>query len=139
MRLGNTTKYAFEALAYLIRSHARDERAQIGDIAATCDIPRKYLEQVLLDLKSNGLLESKKGQGGGYRLSRSPDQISIGEVLNAIQGDLLPLPEWIESDNPNFSTDSGLKDVVSRARDTVRRLFEETSIEVLVCRPETWT
>ena len=138
MRLGNTTKYAFEALAFLIRSHARDERAQIGDIAATCEIPRKYLEQVLLDLKSAGLLESKKGQGGGYRLSRSPDQISIGEVLSAIQGELLPLPAWIERDNPNFSTDSGLKEVVSRARDTVRRLFEETSIEVLVCRPESW-
>ena len=138
MRLGNTTKYAFQALAYLIRSHARDERAQIGDIAADCEIPRKYLEQVLLDLKSAGLLESKKGQGGGYKLSRSPDQISIGEVLSAIQGELLPMPAWIDDENSNFSTDSGLKDVVSRARDSVTRIFEQTSIEVLVCRPETW-
>lgn len=139
MRLGNTTKYAFESLAFLIRSYARDEWAQISDIAASCNIPRKYLEQVLLDLKSHGLLESKKGQGGGYRLSRSPDQISIGQVLEAIQGDLLPLPEWVEDQNSHFSTDSGLSDVVRRARDSVRRLFEETSIEVLVCRPETWT
>ncbi len=139
MRLGNTTKYAFQALTYLIRSHARDERAQIGDIAAACEIPRKYLEQVLLDLKSAGLLESKKGQGGGYKLSRSPDQISIGEVLSAIQGDLLPIPDWIDDENSSFSTDSGLKDVVSHARDSVTRIFEQTSIEVLVCRPETWT
>lgn len=139
MRLGNTTKYAFEAIAYLIRSYARDEWAQIADIAAACNIPRKYLEQVLLDLKSGGVLESKKGQGGGYRLSRSPDKISIGQALKAIQGELLPLPEWLEEPNANLSLDSGLRDIVSQARDNVRRLFEATSIEVLVCRPETWT
>ncbi len=138
MRLGNTTKYAFESLAYLIRSYARDEWAQIGDIAESCQIPRKYLEQVLLDLKVGGLLESKKGQGGGYRLSRSPDAISVGQVLQAIQGDLLPVPEWLQGDNPNFSTDSGLGDIVRQARENVRRLFDATSIEVLVCRPESW-
>ena len=138
MRLGNTTKYAFESLAYLIRSHARDEWAQIADIAAASGIPRKYLEQVLLDLKTSGILESKKGQGGGYRLSRSPDAISIGQVLSAIQGELLPLPEWLGDEGAAFSTESGLGDVVRQARDTVRRLFEQTSIEVLVCRPETW-
>ncbi|HEX9997071.1 MAG TPA: Rrf2 family transcriptional regulator [Abditibacterium sp.] len=138
MRLGNTTKYAFESLAYLIRSHARDEWAQIADIAAASGIPRKYLEQVLLDLKTGGILESKKGQGGGYRLSRSPDAISLGQALAAIQGELLPLPEWLEAENAAFSTDSGLGDVVRQARDTVKRLFDQTSIEVLVCRPETW-
>jgi len=139
MRLGNTTKYAFEALAYLIRSHARDEWAQIADIAAASGIPRKYLEQVLLDLKTGSILESKKGQGGGYRLAKSPEQISIGQVLAAIQGELLPLPEWIDDKNSAFSTDSGLGDVVRQARDTVKRLFDQTSIEVLVCRAETWT
>ncbi len=138
MRLGNTTKYAFESLAYLIRSHARDEWAQIADIAAASGIPRKYLEQVLLDLKTGGILESKKGQGGGYRLSKSPDQISINQVLSAIQGELVPLPEWIDDNNSTFSTDSGLGDVVRQARDTVARLFEQTSIEVLVCRPNSW-
>lgn len=137
MRLGNTTKYAFQSLAFLIRSYAREEWAQIGEIASSCDIPRKYLEQVLLDLKNSGLLESKKGQGGGYRLSRSPDQISLGQVMEAIQGDLLPLPEWMNED-ASFSTDSGLSDVVNRARALVHRTFDETSIEVLVCRPESW-
>lgn len=139
MRLGNTTKYAFEALAYLIRSHARDEWAQIGDIALSCGIPRKYLEQVLLDLKTGGLLESKKGQGGGYRLARSPDGISVAQVLEAIGGELVPLPDWLGDQSAHFSTDSGLRDVVARARDAVQSLFENTSIEVLVCRPSAWT
>src|SRR4028118_446587 len=96
MRLGHTTKYALEALAYLIRSHARDEWAQIAEIASTCNIPRKYLEQVLLELKEAGIVESKKGPRGGYRLSRSPDRITLGEVVSAVQGELLPLPDWLE-------------------------------------------
>lgn len=139
MRLGNTTKYAFESLAYLIRSHARDEWAQIADIATSCGIPRKYLEQVLLELKGGGVVESKKGQGGGYRLARSPDEISIGQVLAAIQGELVPLPNWLHEKNLFLSPDSGLGDVVAHARDAVQTIFDAASIEVLVCRPETWT
>jgi Rrf2 family protein len=138
MRLGQTTKYALEALAHLISCHARDEWGQIADIASACHIPRKYLEQVLLDLKNAGLVESKKGQRGGYRLSRSPDQISLGQVLEAVQGELLPLPEWLENSEANFSRDSGLRDVVDQARSSVQKIFEATSIEVLVCRPEAW-
>lgn len=138
MRLGNTTKYALEALAFLIRSHARDEWGQIAEIAKNCNIPRKYLEQVLLDLKNAGVVESKKGQRGGYRLSRSPDQISLAQVLGAVQGDLLPLPEWLETSGASFAADSGLKDVVHQARGAVQRVFEASSIEVLVCRPGGW-
>ncbi len=138
MRLGHTTKYALEALAFLIRCYARDEWGQIASIAESGGIPRKYLEQVLLDLKNAGVVESKKGQRGGYRLARSPDQISIGQVLQAVQGELIPLPEWLGSDNANFGCDSGLLEVVQHARHSVEQIFHATSIEVLVCRPENW-
>ena len=138
MRLGHTTKYALEALAFLIRSHAREEWAQIGDIAATCGIPRKYLEQVLLDLKTAGLVESKKGQKGGYRLSRPPDQIMLGQVLGAIQGDLVPMPDWLQDNKSSLSLESGLREIVLQARRNVQNLFDSTSIEVLVCRPDAW-
>jgi Rrf2 family protein len=139
MRLGHTTKYALEALAYLIRSHARDELAQIGEIAEVCDIPRKYLEQVLLELKSAGILESKKGQRGGYRLSRSPDKITLGEVVATVQGEILPLPDWLEGTENHLPEESGLREVVLQARNAVENIFNSTSIEVLVCRPESWT
>lgn len=140
MRLGHTTKYALESLAFLIRTHARDEWAQIAVIAETCGIPRKYLEQVLLELKNAGLVESKKGQRGGYRLSRPPDEISLGQVLAATQGELLPLPEWLQESSTNLALekDSGLRDVVEQARRKVERTFDATSIEVLVCRPDAW-
>ena len=138
MRLGHTTKYALEALAFLIRCHARDEWGQIKDIAASCGIPRKYLEQVLLDLKGAGLVESKKGQHGGYRLIRRPDEISLAQVMAAVQGELLPLPDWLDDSNQNFPSDSGLRDAVQQARHAVSKIFEATSIEVLVCRPQSW-
>jgi DNA-binding IscR family transcriptional regulator len=121
-----------QALAYLIRSHARDEWGQIGDIARDCDIPRKYLEQVLLELKSAGLVQSKKGQHGGYRLSRPPHEISLGQAISAIQGEWCRFPIGSTTAPPIFhrlrftrcggtSTQPGAK------------VFDATSIEVLVC------
>ncbi len=138
MRLGQTSKYAFQTLAYLIRSHARDEWGNIADIAQACHIPRKYLEQVLLDLKNAGIVESKKGQRGGYRLSRSPDEITLGQVVSAVQGELMPIPPWLEEPTIGLSSDSGLGDVVRQANLAVQKIFDSTSIEVLVCRPENW-
>ena len=93
---------------------------------------------MLLDLKNAGLVESKKGQHGGYRLSRSPDEISLGQVLAAVHGELVPLPDWLENDDSSFARHSGLRDVVEQARAAVARTFDATSIEVLVCRPESW-
>ncbi len=137
MRLGQTAKYAMQALAFLIRSHARDEWGQIGGIARDCGIPRKYLEQVLLDLKGAGLVESKKGQHGGYRLSRAPHEITLGQAIAAVQGELVPLPDWID-DLETEATDSALREVVEQARDQVQKVFDSHSIEVLVCRPASW-
>ncbi|HEX8550653.1 MAG TPA: Rrf2 family transcriptional regulator [Abditibacteriaceae bacterium] len=138
MRLGHTAKYAMQALAFLIRCHARDEWGQIADIAETCHIPRKYLEQVLLDLKGAGLVESKKGQRGGYRLARAPHEISLAQAIAAVQGDLLPLPSWMNENDANFSVEFGLRDVVQQAQTAVVKVFENASIEVLVCRPGGW-
>jgi Rrf2 family protein len=139
MRLGHTAKYALQALAFLITCHARDEWGQIADIAKEGNIPRKYLEQVLLDLKGAGLVESKKGQHGGYRLSRAPHEISLAQVVAAVQGDLVPLPDWLDDNSDDaFATDYGLRQVVQQARSEVQRVFDSTSIEVLVCRPGGW-
>lgn len=147
MRLGHTAKYAMQALAFLIRSHARDEWAQISEIASSCGIPRKYLEQVLLELKSAGLVESKKGQHGGYRLARAPHEISLAQAVGAVQGELLPLPEWLDASknadgngasDAGVATEYGLRQVVQQARDSVQKVFDSTSIEVLVCRPQGW-
>ena len=112
---------------------------QIADIAQSCEIPRKYLEQVLLDLKNAGLVESKKGQHGGYRLARPPHQISLAQAIAAVQGDLLPMPSWVNDTGVDFSTDFGLRDLMQQAQSAVYSVFDKASIEVLVCHPGRWS
>jgi Rrf2 family transcriptional regulator, cysteine metabolism repressor len=61
---------------------------RIAKIAERQKIPQKFLEQILSELKRGGFVESRRGADGGYRLSRSPDAITIGEVLRYVKGDV---------------------------------------------------
>lgn len=64
---------------------------QIQELSRTEDIPVKFLEQILLILKRAGLLRSKRGIGGGYQLDRSPDEITLGEIVTLIDGPFAPI------------------------------------------------
>jgi len=64
---------------------------QIQEIVREEDIPEKFLEQILIILKNAGFIQSKRGIGGGYFLSKSPDEISLGDVIRLIDGPLSPL------------------------------------------------
>jgi len=64
----------------------------IADIAAEENIPRKFLELILLDLRKNGILESRKGKGGGYLLAKPASEVSFGRVIRLMDGPLAPLP-----------------------------------------------
>lgn len=63
----------------------------IHDLAARADIPVKFLEQILLDLKRGGFVESRRGKVGGYLLARPPAQIKLGEVVRFIDGPIEPI------------------------------------------------
>ena len=64
----------------------------ISEIASCDHIPRKFLELILLDLKNQGLLLSKKGKGGGYQLARQPNLITAGQIIRIMEGPIAPLP-----------------------------------------------
>jgi len=64
----------------------------ISDIAAVDRMPRKFLELILLELKNHGLLQSKKGKGGGYFLAKPPNTITAGQIVRIIDGPIAPLP-----------------------------------------------
>ena len=89
--ISQKARYAFKALTAFARL-GRHQALQIADIAASEQIPRKYLEQILLTLKAAGLLASRRGRGGGYELIKDPGQISLGTVLRLIDGPMAPLP-----------------------------------------------
>jgi Rrf2 family protein len=86
--ISQRAKYALKALLAL----ARVETSMIGDIARQHGIPHKFLEQILLDLKYEGLVQSRRGRSGGYALLRPADQITFGEVLRIVDGPIAPLP-----------------------------------------------
>ena len=64
---------------------------RIKDIAQQQNIPRRFLEQILNDLKSAGFVQSKRGVAGGYRLQRGPDQISLADIIRHLEGPLAPV------------------------------------------------
>ncbi len=77
--------YALQAL-FDLAAQTRGEPIKIADIARRQKIPQKFLELILAGLKQGGFVESRRGAEGGYMLARSPDQITIGEVLRFIEG-----------------------------------------------------
>ena len=89
--ISQKSKYAFKALACLAAKEA-GESVQIEDIAADAAVPRKFLEHILLDLKRSGIVASRRGRAGGYVLIKQPEEITIGNVLRAIEGPIAPLP-----------------------------------------------
>ncbi len=90
MRISNKGLYALEAMIRLARNYP-EVPTKIHEIASQEDIPEKFLELILLDLKAARLVESLRGAKGGYRLKRSPNKIFLGEIIRTIDGPLAPL------------------------------------------------
>ena len=89
--ISQKAKYALRSLVALARLDD-GETMMISDIATSQNIPKKFLEQILLDLKHHGIVESRRGKTGGYKLLRAPGEITFGEVLRIIDGPVAPLP-----------------------------------------------
>lgn len=89
--ISNKARYAFRALL-AIAGTPGGQPVTSAEIAARHGIPHKFLEQILLDLRNAGILESRRGKHGGYVMLRPADTISFGEVLRLFEGPLAPLP-----------------------------------------------
>ena len=91
MRLSKKTEYALRALFAIARDRSVPSW-RIEQLSRQENIPIKFLEQILLSLRNAGLLASKRGVGGGYRMARPPGEIAVGEVIRALDGPFTPLP-----------------------------------------------
>ena len=89
--LSQKAKYALRALLVLAEE-GDDKPLLIADIADRYNLPKKFLEQILLDLKHHGLVQSRRGRSGGYSLLKPASAISFGQVVRIIDGPLAPLP-----------------------------------------------
>lgn len=90
MRISSKGLYALEAMIRLARNYP-ERPTKIHDIAVQEEIPEKFLELILLNLKAARLVESIRGANGGYRLRRAPNKIFLGEIIRIIDGPLAPM------------------------------------------------
>lgn len=89
--LSKKAKYALKALVYLAKKQ-ESELVLISEISEQERIPKKFLEQILLEMKKHFILHSKRGKEGGYYLSKDPQEIFIGNIIRIIDGPLAPIP-----------------------------------------------
>ena len=89
--LSKKTQYALQALSYMAEKHS-DDPILIAEIANQKNIPIKFLENILLELRKAGFLESKKGKHGGYFFSQAPEKIKLSAIFRIIEGPIALLP-----------------------------------------------
>ena len=134
--LSKRTQYSLRALYSLARHYGRGP-VLIAQMAEEEVIPKKFLEQILLSLKSRDLVTSKKGKGGGYALARPPNEITIGSLIRMIEGPLAPLPCASETrfrkcdECPDVET-CGTRIVMREVRDAIAEILDRTTL-AMVC------
>lgn len=134
--LSKRSKYAIKAVLALARRR-NHEAVRIADLAKAEQIPKKFLEGILLTLRNNGLLQSRKGQQGGYFLARSPEDIYLGQIVRLLDGPLAPIPCASETayarcaDCPD-ETRCGVRIAMRAVRDATAEILDNTSVQQLL-------
>jgi len=134
--LSMRAKYALKALIFLAKFQ---EKGPIGisEIADRQRLPRKFLEQILLELKNQRVLKSRQGKGGGYFLAKDPAKIQVGQIVRVLNGPLALVPcvsvtafekcqECIDFAN------CGIRRVMKKVRDVTAEILDGTTLEALV-------
>lgn len=89
--LSKKTQYAFKALMYMAQAE-KEGPILIAEISRKKKIPLKFLENILLELKNVGILDSKKGKGGGYFLKQDPSKVKMATIIRLVNGPISMLP-----------------------------------------------
>ena len=131
MKLSLRGEYALRALLVLGLSYD-EPRVRIQSISEEQNIPKRFLEQILNDLKSAGLVQSKRGVAGGYRLARRPEEISIAQVIRHIEGALAPVScvseGFYEKCSCPDESRCPIRGVMKEIRDAVVEIAERVTI-----------
>jgi Rrf2 family protein len=130
--LSKKGKYALRALYYLGREYGKGP-VLIATVAAAEQIPQKFLELILLQLRDRGIVQSKKGKGGGYSLAKPPAEITIGSIVRIIDGPLAPLPcasetAYRKCDECVDERRCGTRIVMRQVRDAMSAILDHMSI-----------
>lgn len=129
--LSKKAQYAFQALMYLAQKQTEGP-VLIAEISKKKKIPLKFLENILLEMKREGILESKKGKGGGYFMAKEPDKIYLADILRFIDGPIALLPcvslHFYEKCRNCDEKNCGLNRIMSEVRDANLSILEKKTV-----------
>lgn len=136
--LSKKTKYAINALVYLAKVESKTP-VLISEIAESEHIPQKFLEAILLDLKNAGILNSKKGKGGGYYLIKPPELVNIADIMRLFDGAIAYLPcvsfkYYEKCEECKDEETCGIRDLFSEVRTKTVSLLKENSLADIIKR-----
>jgi len=134
--LSRKAKYGLHALLALARRYGQGP-VQIADLVAEEELPRKFLESILLELKKQGLLHSRRGRQGGYMLSRAPHLIYVGQIIRVLDGPLAPVScvsqtAYRPCDECRDERRCGIRMVMQEVRDAMAAILDEKSLQDVV-------
>ena len=131
MKLSLRGEYALRALLVLGRN-CEQPLVRIQKISDQQNIPKRFLEQILNDLKSAGLVRSKRGMAGGYRLARRPEQISLAEIVRHVEGALAPVScvseRFYEKCSCPDEDRCAIRSVMKEVRDAIVKVLDEVTV-----------
>jgi Rrf2 family transcriptional regulator, cysteine metabolism repressor len=131
MKLSVRGEYALRALLVLGLHHSQ-QVVRIQFISEQQKIPKRFLEQILNDLKSIGVVESKRGVAGGYRLARQPEQISLAAVVRHVEGALAPVScvseKFYEKCSCPDESRCAIRSVMKEVRDAIVQIMERITV-----------
>src|SRR5579872_5890441 len=134
MKLSLRGEYALRALIVLGLNHGK-EVLRIHTISHQQNIPKRFLEQILNDLKTAGIVESRRGPTGGYRLSKPPEKISLAVVIRHIEGPLAPVSCVSEKFYSRCTCPDeakcGIRSVMKEVRDAIVKILEGVTVAEL--------
>jgi Rrf2 family protein len=131
-------KYGLKAMIALTKEHGGGP-VLIGDLAEQEAIPKKFLENILLALKHRGLVHSRKGPGGGYQLGRAPDEISVGDIIRALDGPLalvscVSQTAYAPCEECVTEKDCAVRRIFQQVRDQTAKILDGTTLKAAAAR-----
>jgi Rrf2 family protein len=136
MKISVRGEYALRALVVLALDYREDDTVvRIQEISRRQNIPKRFLEQILNDLRSAGFVASKRGVAGGYRLRVAPDQITLAEVIRQIEGPLAPVScvseRFYEKCTCPDERKCGIRSVMQEVRTAIVKILEGVTLAQL--------
>src|SRR6476620_3511820 len=133
--LSRKAQYAFRALTLLVNKY-EEGPVLISEISKRKRIPLKFLENILLELKKAGVLDSKKGKGGGYFIKADPAKTTVASVIRIVDGPIALLPcvslNFYERCKNCDEKNCGIHDIMERVRDATLQVLEHKTLSSLI-------